>query len=113
MEPDNFDDVRAALAKATPGEWEQGVAGRAGVVVFDGDDVRPVAATTPANADFIALAHNRLPAILAALDDANARLAEAEGLLIGCLAAHHGDNAMSPEDWRNLARFLKESPDAQ
>lgn len=81
MEPDNFDDVRAALAKATPGEWEQGVAGRAGVVVFDGDDVRPVAATTPANADFIALAHNRMPAVLAALDAANARLAEAEKLL--------------------------------
>ena len=121
--PDNFDDVRAALAKATPGQWgwywmsdgeeaDCAVSTHSGVCVFRAP--RYVRREQwAADGELVCLTHNRLPAILAALDAANARLAEAEGLLIGCLAAHHGDNAMSPEDWRNLARFLKESPDAQ
>lgn len=76
----NREAIRAACEAATPGPWLSewtAVRGPKGGDLF----TAPTTYGTNEDADFIALARTALPETLAALDAAEARVKEAEGLL--------------------------------
>lgn len=80
MTDEQLQAIRDRAEKATPGEWEYSPAGR----IYK-DPLDPIAFVggrgnqAVADADFIAHAHTDIPALLAALDAANAKLDKAVG----------------------------------
>jgi hypothetical protein len=74
MSPDDRQKLRDLAAAATPGPWQEGMAGTSNVVHFDGDDITGVASARPHNAAFIAAAS---PTTVIALLDDNDQLGEA------------------------------------
>jgi hypothetical protein len=108
-----IDQLKAAYAAATPGEWAGNNDGIVGKLQEDGDNfVICDCVDTPAlgawpeeiqNAVFIALAHNLMPDLLEAVESL-------EEFVADCDAAHpHGEGVADciGEDWPDLAMTYK------
>jgi predicted amidohydrolase YtcJ len=68
MTAEQLQAIRERADKATPGPWD---------IILNGHNIK--VERTPANIDFIAHARTDIPALLAALDAANARADKAVG----------------------------------
>lgn len=110
MTADDIDRIRELEAKATPGPWTAVTTGVRGgdhwYVCDEGESIAHISANDGINedqrqpdAEFIAAARTAVPALLSALDDRDARIAELEAEL-----APHREEVERQKRWAAYCR---------